>query len=122
MPYIGKEFHKEKPIYIYFEIYNLKKDQSGRTRYKVEYQLKTMSEYQKSPLSSAIHFVSHLIGKERKQTIGSSFESEGDSEFQQIYLSIDFSKVATGGTSLQITVTDLNSGQQAKQKRRFILR
>ncbi|NOZ62890.1 MAG: GWxTD domain-containing protein [Calditrichaeota bacterium] len=122
VPYLGNQFHKDKPIYIYFEIYNLKKDETGRTRFKVDYKIKSMTEYSESVLASAIQFVSHLIGKKKKETVGSSFENEGQDEFQQIYLSIDFSKVATGATSLQIEVTDLNSGQNAKQLRRFILK
>ena len=122
VPYIGNQFHKEKPIYIYFEIYNLKKDERGNTRFKVDYKIKSMTEYSSSMLASAVQFVSHLIGKKKMETIGSSFESEGQDEFQQIYLSIDFSKVATGATSLQIEVTDLNAGQKARQLKRFILR
>ncbi len=122
VPYIGNQFHRERPIYIYFEIYNLQKDETGRTRFRVDYQIKALGDYQNSALSSAIKFVSHLIGRKKSKNVGSSFESEGDNEFQQIYLSIDFSKVATGGTTLEIEVTDLNSGQKAKQTRRFLLR
>ena len=56
-PYVGNSINKSRPIYIYFELYNLKLNENNRTRFKVHYQVQSLSTLQNSALSSAIKFV-----------------------------------------------------------------
>ena len=122
VPYLGNIINRAKPINVYFEIYNLTFDEKGQTRFKISYEVSSIPSEKSSGLSSAIQFISHLIGNESKQTIGSSFESVGDNEFQQIYLTIDFSKFSSGPCALNISVTDLISGNRVKGQKRFVLK
>ncbi len=121
-PYVGNSINKSRPIYIYFELYNLKLNENNRTRFKVHYQVQSLSTLQNSALSSAIKFISHFVGKKPKQSIGSAFETQGDDEFQQIYLLIDFSGFPTGPTKLSVRATDLESNSEAVMEKRFLLK
>ncbi len=123
VPYLGNIVNKSKPIYFYFEIYNLQLNDQNRSRFRVEYEVNTLPDYQKSPLSSALKFVSKLVtGKDSKETIGSSFETEGNSAFQQIYFQINFSEFPAVPTQITISAKDLESGQSASNFKRIVLR
>ena len=64
-----------------------------------------------------------MVGKKNtKETIGSSFETEGDQEFQQIYLSIDFSNFPAIATRLTVWVTDLEIDKTESAEKRFVLK
>lgn len=122
VPYIGNAIRRTNPIYIYFEIYHLAVNQQGQTRFQISYQVQSVSATETSPLTSAIKFISHMIGKKSEEKIGSSFESEGQSTFQQVYLQIDFAKFPPGSCLLTITVTDLESGASISGMKRLVLK
>jgi len=120
-PYLGHIVNKSLPMNIYFEVYNLSLDKSGQARFSVSYKVNSVT-VDKNSWPSLVQFISHLVGGDRKETIGSSFETEGKGEFQQIYLTIDFSKFPTGPSQLTVKVTDLQNGKTAAGEKRFILK
>ncbi len=122
VPYVGKLLRRSSPCYIYFEIYHLILGDRGTTRYRIEYELQALSEPASSPLAAATQFISYLVrGEKSEQKVGSSFESEGTTEFQQIYLMLDLSKFPAGPCTLKIVVTDLASGKTVTAEKRLVL-
>ncbi len=122
VPYVGNAIRQTVPIYIYFEIYNLTLNDQGNTRFQINYELQSLAQAS-SPLAAASQFISHLVkGNQALQHIGSSFESEGQSEFQQVYLLIDFSNMPSGACQMNIKVTDLESGATVLRQKRFVLK
>lgn len=122
VPYAWNILRRTNPCYIYFEIYRLTLNHAGLTRFRIEYEVQRLSEPANSPLAAASQFISHLVrGDWSEQVIGSSFESEGNSEFQQIYLMLDFSKFPSGPCWLKILVTDLISNVTAKAEKRLVI-
>ncbi len=122
VPYIGNTIRKINPIYVYFEIYNLTLNQESKSRFRVTYEVRSFSTDNTSAFASAIQFISHLIGNKPEEKIGSSFESEGQAEFQQIYLMIDFSKFPSGPCLLTISVTDLENAATVSGQKRMVLK
>lgn len=123
VPYIGNVVRRTNPIAVYFELYHLKLDKDGKSRFNVLYEVKSLSGEPSVSLTSAIKFISHLVGgNSKQQTIGSSFEYDGNNEFQQIYLSIDFSKFSAGPCTLNISVTDRVSGTMVNSQKGLILK
>jgi len=122
VPYVGNTIRRINPIYIYFEIYNLTLNQEGKSRFRVAYEVRSISNDNTSAFASTIQFITHLIGKKSGQKIGSSFETEGNNEFQQIYLNIDFSKFPAGSSSLTVSITDLENGTTTSGIKRFLLK
>lgn len=121
VPYVGNTIRKTTPIYIYFEIYNLTINQDGKSRFQISYEVRSVADESSSVLAAALQIISHLVGKKSEQRIGSAFETEGNDEFQQIYLMIDFSKFPTGHCSLTISITDLENGARVLGKKSIVL-
>ncbi|MFX0138711.1 MAG: hypothetical protein ACFFDN_34035, partial [Candidatus Hodarchaeota archaeon] len=122
VPYVGNTIRRINPIYVYFEIYNLILNQEAKSRFRVAYEVRSISNENASPFASATQFISHLIGKKTEEKIGSSFESEGEAEFQQIYLMIDFSKFPSGPCLLTISIADLENAATVSGQKRVVLK
>jgi hypothetical protein len=97
-------------------------NEQRQTRFQIAYEVQSISATETSPLASDIQFISYLIGKKSEEKIGSSFEFEGYSEFQQIYLKINFSNFSSGPCSLTISITDLESGATVSGQKRMVLK
>lgn len=123
VPHLGHIINKSRPINIYFEIYNLSLNNTGQARYQVAYEVHSVIQ-DKTVWMSMVEFISRIVGgdAQTKETIGSSFETAGVGEFQQIYLSIDFSKFPAGPSRLVVKVNDLESGERVTGEKRFILK
>ncbi|MFZ5515976.1 MAG: GWxTD domain-containing protein [Candidatus Zhuqueibacterota bacterium] len=121
VPHLGHIVNKSIPMNIYFEVYNLTLDDSGQARFSVAYEVNSVI-VDKNSWASLVQFFSHLVGGDKKETIGSSFETAGMGEFQQIYLTIDFSKFPLGPSQLVVKVTDVQNGKTAVGEKRFILK
>ncbi len=123
VPYVANTVNKNRPLFIYFEIYNLTLNNKNQTKFRIKYEISSRADNQKSALTSTIKYISRLVGKEKtKETIGSSFESQGDQEFQQIFLSIDFSNFPAGATRLTVWVTDIGTEKSVSAEKKFVLK
>ncbi|MCA9742087.1 MAG: GWxTD domain-containing protein [Deferribacteres bacterium] len=91
-PLPSSRLGKNKPLYLYYEIYHLTQKQNGETRYKVEYKLRT-ADLQKSNQPG------HSIALSEQRATTSAHQSE--------YLAMDASRFKAGDAVLEIFVTDL---------------
>ena len=120
VPYLSNTIRRESPLYVYFEIYNLNKNVDGYTQYEVNYTVLTMEgSGNRNPIAKIASF---LVGGTKTQSVATSFDGSGTSDFQQIYLLMDFSTSPAGKTDFLVKVTDRVSGQEAHSKVRFILK
>jgi len=120
VPYLSNTIRRESPLYVYFEIYNLNKNVDGYTQYEVNYTVLTMEgSGNRNPITKIASF---LVGGTKTQSVATSFDGSGTSDFQQIYLLMDFSTSPAGKTDFLVKVTDRVSGQEAHSKVRFILK
>ncbi len=87
-----------RPLYLYFEAYNLAKDAKGKTAYTVEYQL-TSLELEKS-------FLARMLTTNRKTSITVPSERAGNEEWSPEYVAIDVSGLEPGKYQLQVKLTD----------------
>ena len=87
-----------RPLYLYFEGYNLTKDAKGKTSYTIEYQLKSI-ELEKS-------FLTRLLSAEKKTSVTVPSERSGTTDWSPEYVAIDVSDLEPGRYQLQVTLTD----------------
>ncbi|HTY37000.1 MAG TPA: GWxTD domain-containing protein [Bacteroidota bacterium] len=87
-----------RPLYLYFEAYNLKKDAGGKTSYTIEYQLKSL-ELEKS-------FLARLLTTTKKTSITVPSERSGTSDWSPEYVAIDVGELEAGRYQLQVKLTD----------------
>lgn len=106
-------FSSRTPVYVYFEIYQLNQDATGKTSFTIDYTLSLMESRRKGILG--------LFGGSGKSAITTQLDREGDSEFSVEYLAIDASQVKPGEYQLKIKVTDQLNGKSVTREKRIAL-
>ncbi len=108
-------FLSGKPFTIYYEIYNLKTDYDGKTRFQIEETFQRV-ESEKRGVFRVLSNFGELIGISRKgEEVSSAFTYEGDQSFEKISKTLQLSSDVDGLFKLQIKVIDLNSQQAASK-------
>lgn len=104
LPNPSKKFKLNVPIQVYLEIYNLTKNESGRTAYTVSYKVEDAKKRKRGGFLG-------LFG--RKKSISISLESEraGTSEIESEHIVLDVSELTPGKKKLQVRLQDINSTQ-----------
>ncbi|MDZ7275381.1 MAG: GWxTD domain-containing protein [candidate division KSB1 bacterium] len=121
LPSLSHRFRAQAPIYIYYEIYNLSRDESGATSFRIETTVER-DQAARSPVAGAVQAVSRLLGLGRQPVvISSAFEARGTSSQENLHHSIQVLEARPGKYRLTLTVTDLPRGQRATHARAFEL-
>jgi len=121
IPYPFLEVRKEKPQYIYFEIYNLKLNSEGESHYTVDYKVETLQSKKKTVGGFLSHFNPFGGGGKRSLTVNNS-RTEKHSSVPE-YVALDMSRLKDGQYMLTVRVKDENNpGAEAVSQKPFILR
>lgn len=106
-------------VFIYYEVYSLKKDVFGATRYRVAYEVRSLE--QKSVAAKILSGLGRLLGirQEGSAAISIEYEHVGSAEDDQGYVELDMSNTEPGRQLVKVTVTDQVSGQQTAATRTF---
>jgi len=103
-------------VHAYFEIYNLKKNELGRTAYEIEFTAST-DRAQQNLLSK---FWATLSGRQPK-TISITNQREGTESDPVEKIALDFSQFTGKKMKLKITVKDLISTFHCERETEFEL-
>ena len=103
-------------MYVYFEIYNLKRDEFGQTRYTISYEVQKRQE-------TGFALVSLLakLGTKNTEAVGLSFDQVGTNPDENTYLEMPLTNLAPGRYTLKLTVTDKNTDQSRKKDAVFFI-
>ncbi|WP_457654290.1 tetratricopeptide repeat protein [Rhodocaloribacter sp.] len=105
-------FHREAPIYFYFEMYNLARDPEGRTRYEVEAVLVKGDD-----AKGLEKLIRKAFGGGRATGVSARFEGRGTAADEGQYLILDASSEQPGAYVLAVRVKDLVRGTTAEARR-----
>ena len=106
VPLPARKLAKNKPLYLYYEIYHLQLNARGEANYRVEYRLRSGDTASAKDDGHAI-----TVGDQRQAT----------GTHQAEFLSMDVSRFQAGEAVLEIYVTDLNSDAVAFSETRLTL-
>ena len=112
-------FSPEIPLYIYYEVYNMKTDSSGFSEF--EQSLTITKKETHSEVANAVNSVASLfgLGRHDKQVIiTSDYKSEGKNP--RIYFQLDMNKYPPGTYEFSIEVKDILSGEKTAAKAEVI--
>ena len=109
-PHPSQKYSAHKPLYIYYEIYNLKKSPAGKTHYETTYTVSTQSAQHSFP-KKMIRSIRSLFGRRKQSSISSSYKRWGETRQEAEYLSFDLTRLPLGKTRIRVLVKDLISGQ-----------
>ena len=100
-----QKIRKEKPPYLYFEVYGLRQDNQGGTKYEIAYIVKEAADRGLSKLAGKINPF------DRSKTLIELTETRQGNAFRaHAYVQLDFSKLDRGRYDLYVQVKDRNSG------------
>jgi hypothetical protein len=105
MPLPGLAIQKQRPLHVYFEIYNLAASAPGETNYEIEYSVKQGG---KAGLLAAITGSS----SDKKKSVTWLEKRTGKSSRQIEQIVLDLSALEAGKLELTATVKDLIAGRQ----------
>lgn len=92
----------DHPLYLYFEAYNLSRDDKGRTSYTIEYRL-TSIEITKS-------FLARIFGGSRKTSVTVPSNRTGNDDWSPEHIALDVSELEAGKYDLWVTLKDRVAG------------
>ncbi|MDE2997627.1 MAG: GWxTD domain-containing protein [Gemmatimonadota bacterium] len=115
IPMPSRTFGTGQNVFVYYEIYNLKRDEFGQTRYRVEY---TMGPKAGGVLS---RLAQTLTGKSKKQGVAIGYEQLGLHESEVAYTELELGEARPGRHYLNVKVTDLNSGRSFAKETTFVV-
>lgn len=98
---------KKRPLYIYYEIYNLNYDSDGMANYEVQYTVKTIKA-DKSLASKAFGWIGSLVGGKEERSLSISQKHTADQMNIFEYIGFDLENLEPGINRLKVTVTDFN--------------
>jgi len=116
VPYPFNSVYKKDPIFIYYEIYNLKYNENGKVNYTIEYKLETLN-----PKENFWSKVSTIWGGSKHPVVSLFEDRKGDSATQIEYIAFDLDKLMYGLNRLTVTVKDKFSEEIASSSVEFNL-
>ena len=109
----SRTYKTGQPVVIYYEVYDLKIDDFGQTKYRVDYRI-TPQEGKLSGVQ-VLRALGRLLGIEEKAVVTISYERTGTGSDEYNYLEIDPGESKPGRYEIAVTITDLNGEQTAEK-------
>ncbi|MFC1540040.1 tetratricopeptide repeat protein [Gemmatimonadota bacterium] len=115
LPLPGRALQIDQPLFIYYEIYNLKKDDVGGTDYEITYSVAEMPN--ESGIGSRLYQgeVAPVRARQRRIVLSSSFHRSGIQTDISEYLELGMEEVPPGTYLLELVVHDANSGTETSK-------
>lgn len=106
LPYPFSYVHQKKPIFLYFEIYNLFSEPGKGSNYRIS--LSAAHERKKGEyLTLPIKSLGRIFTRGKPQFIETTYERDNRSKDSNEYIELDLSGLERGNTRLTVTVIDL---------------
>jgi hypothetical protein len=112
-PNPGRLYVRGRPVYVYYEIYNLGLDQDRKSSYEINYEITPADR--EEPLAWSAR------RQEDMQTVMMTFAGEGYSAEDREYTALDTSDLPAGEYVLSVTLKDQHSGQTVSKSANFLV-
>ena len=114
IPMSSGSFRKNQHAFVYFEIYDLKRDEFGQARYRVSYSIRSLDK-KSAPAKVLRGFGELFRSSAQGQEIEVAYDQVGNSSDDVIYVELDLSETEPGRQAVDATVTDLLTDQSASK-------
>lgn len=118
IPMSSRSFRRDQHAFLYFEIYNLTKDEFGQATYSVDYRIRSF-EPRSLPVKILRGLGRILRLVDRGQEIEISYEQSTSKTEEVAYVELDLTASEPGGQKVTVTVTDSLSGQSMSKEIEF---
>ena len=122
VPNPTRAYERGQSVFIYYEVYNLTRDEFGATRYRVSYEMRSaLSESVGASIRSGIGRLLN-IRQHDQASISIEYAHIGNREDDQGYVELDMAASDPGEKLLRVTVRDQVSGQTTTGTTRLTIR
>ena len=105
LPLPSHTFAPEQPVYLYYKVYNLFRDDTGQTHYRVDYAVRGS----KNASARLIEGIGTLLGiSEKQEGVQVSYEHRGNTETEPVYVALNVAAKPGQKLTIGVTVTDLS--------------
>ncbi len=118
IPMPTRTYPRDRSIYVYYEIYNLKHNAFGQTRYRVVY---TIRSQKKMTLGALVSQLVKTITRGEDEEIAIDFEQVGKGSSEAAYVALDLTACGLGRHTVSVEITDLESGEKAVKEASFVV-
>lgn len=113
-PYPYTVVRRKRPIFIYFEVYNLKFMPNGQTNYTVTHTVDVL-DHKRSFFSKTFGAIGRIFKKGQQIGISTSYQQSGTELMTSEYISLDMGKIPKGVAKLTVMVMDNSTGEKTSQ-------
>ena len=119
VPLPSRTFAPGQAVYLYYEIYNLFRDEVGQTRYQVDYTMRGVSEKVSARL---LRGIGKWLGTTRDDGgVKVSYEHQGSRENEVMYVALDLGAVGEQRLEISLKVKDLIRAGKPEQVKSVIV-
>ena len=118
LPMPTRNYREDQKVHAYFEIYHLNRNEFGQTRYKAQYLVRS-SSMPSIGVFGAVASGFRTLFQSSKPQVSITYEQTGRELSEHEYVEIDLSKAKPGVNALEVTITDLVSGERVNREVRF---
>ena len=111
VPNLERRFAPSDPVHLYYEIYNLKRGETGATSFEIESEI-ILIKKKEGGIKKVFGFFG---GGGSKKSVSLKDERISQDEFSAEQVSFDVSKLAEGEYELRLKVTDRVANQTAEK-------
>ncbi|MBT5829929.1 MAG: GWxTD domain-containing protein [Candidatus Latescibacteria bacterium] len=115
VPMSSKAFRRDQNAYVYFEVYNLKRNEFGQTRYGVEYTVRTYQD-RAAPVRILRGLGRLLRLVEDDQQVVIAYEQVGGKVDDRAYVELDLRASDVGEQLIVVKVTDMLTEQEVEKE------
>lgn len=120
IPMPSRHYLREQSPSVYYEVYNLTRNEFGQTQYRVDYMIQQDVRKAGNVFGALGEGFRRALTRGKPQ-VAVGYEREGQATWEPIYLELDTEQVKAGLNQLMVTVTDLVSGQAVTRQAIFQL-
>ncbi len=117
VPMPSRTYPKGQSVFVYYEIYNLKKDEFGQTNYKISYTITSRDTPGRAGNISRLF----RWGTGKREELAITYEQQGAAAQEVEYVELDLGDQVLGRYSLKVSITDKNSGESAVKDVVFVI-
>lgn len=117
VPMPSRTYRKGQSVFVYYEIYNLEKDEFGQTGYNVSY------TFASKDTPGQAGNISRLFrwGTGKREELAVTYEQQGEAARENEYVELALDEQVPGRYSLKVSINDKNSGESAEKEATFVI-
>ena len=120
IPMPSRSYRDDQRIYVYYEIYNLQKDQFGQTKYRISYAIRQDLRTRLGVFGAVFSGFRRLLSAGKPEVVV-SYDRTGNETFEPIYFELETEELDMGVHQIEVRVTDLNGGGAVSKSAVFVL-